>query len=88
MLQGPFGETDLLIEHEAGRALAHIVANAGPIEEDALARLDGWVAEAGRRDGRRPKRPADRQPASHAGTGATAPRRRRRSAPPPQREVI
>jgi hypothetical protein len=55
VLQGPFGETDLVIEHEAGRALAQIVADTGPIADAALARLDVRVAELGRREGARPK---------------------------------
>src|SRR5581483_4083415 len=55
VLQGPFGDTDLVIEHAAGGALAHVVASRDAIGPAALIPLDGWLASLAARE-RRPLR--------------------------------
>jgi hypothetical protein len=53
VLQGPFGEHDVVLEHEAGLALALVAGGSGPIERAALDQLGAWCARAGARENRR-----------------------------------
>jgi hypothetical protein len=55
VLQGPFGDADLVIEHAVGDALALVVASDGQIDGEVLNRLDGWIVALEKRAGRRSK---------------------------------
>lgn len=82
VLQGPFGEADLVIEHAIGDMLALVVASDGQVDDDALTRLDGWIAALEKRTGRRSKGllvinphrhlPLDRRPEQPAALGDAA----------------
>jgi hypothetical protein len=55
VLQGPFGDRDLMIERGADAALALVVGSTGPVDPAALDRLDGWIATLAARGGTRPR---------------------------------